>query len=184
MERDRGRMLIAAGALMLALLVVLLPPWKARAVRTTTRFSTMRDAAPATLVDTVSWTLASAPIFAPPRAALTGSEMRHLTERALAGDTTARAQLVPVLDAFERRVRAPDILRTSGELWRDSVLTAAGLPSISAYDVGFSIDDVGIATRLAALAVIALLLDNRRRHARPSPRPRGRDHRGRRASPH
>ena len=96
--------------------------------------------------------------------------MGELAQRSFHGDTTARAELRKVGAEIERRYHAPDELRTSGELWRDSVLAVAGIPSMSSYDLQFSLDDGSIATRLAALAGLALLLEYRRRGLQDSRR--------------
>lgn len=176
MKRDRGRQLITGAALVLALAVLLFPPWNARAIRMTTRYAAMPGVAPATVVDTVAWVLRASPLFAPPHAVLPASEMYRLATRAIAGDTSAKRRLLLITEPFERRVGAPEILRTSGELWRDSVLAAAGVPSVSAYDVTFAVDDVGIALRLAAVAIAAVVLDRRRPAARVSSWSRARDH--------
>ena len=168
--RDRGRLLISGGAALLALIVLIFPPWTARAIRTTIRYASVEGMAPVTLVDTVVWTLTAAPIFSPPRPVFTAAQVRELAGRSLAGDLAARSRLLQLTGAFERRYRAPEILRMSGELWRDSVLAAAGMPSLSSYDVSFTLDDAGIATRLAALAAILVVLEARRR-GRSSTRP-------------
>jgi hypothetical protein len=176
MRRDPGRLAIAGVALVLALAVLLFPPWTARAVRTTTRYASVPGVAPATLVDTVTWSIRVMPLFAPPHPPISGAAMRDLAGRAQSGDTLAKRQLVHLTDVFERRVGAPEILRMSGELWRDSVLAAAGIPSVGTYEATFALDDVGIAMRLAAIALIALVIDRRRFVARWSLRRRGGDH--------
>lgn len=169
-------MLITGVALALALAILLFPPWTARAIRSTTRYAAMQGVAPATLVDTVVWTLRAFPVFAPPRAPVSARVMRALAARSLAGDSLAKRELVGLTEPFERRVGAPEILRASGELWRDSVLAAAGIPSLSAYDVTFAIDDIGIVLRLASVALAAFILDLRRSGARSSRRGRAEDH--------
>lgn len=176
MKHDRGRLIITGAALVLALAILLFPPWTARAVRTTTRYAAVQGVAPATVVDTVSWSLRVYPLFSPPRARVDGLEMRDLATRAQAGDTAAKRELLDSTGAFERRVGVPEILRTSGELWRDSVLAAAGMPSVSAYQISFALDDVGIFMRLAAVVFVAVVLDRRRPGARPSPRRRAEGH--------
>lgn len=177
MRRDRGRELITGVALALALAILLFPPWTAIAIRTTTRYAAVRDVAPATVVDTVSWALRTFPLFAPPRAAMTALQMRELAGLTQAGDTAAKHRLMQTMEPFERRVGTPEILRTSGELWRDSVLAAAGMPSVSFYDVSFAIDDVGVALRVAVVALVALILDRWRSAIRSSKGSRVRDHR-------
>lgn len=176
MTRDRGRIVITGAALVLALAILLLPPWTARAIRTTTRYTAVPGVAPATVVDTVNWSLRVAPIFAPPHSSLTGAEMRELASRAQLGDSQAKHRLIQLMDPFERRVGAPEILRTTGELWRDSVLAAAGMPSVSSYEISFALDDVGIALRLTAVALVAVILDRRRLRARSSQRASAADH--------
>jgi hypothetical protein len=176
MTRDRGRLAITGGAVVLALAVLLFPPWSARAIRTTSRYASVPGVAPATLVDTVRWSIRVLPLFAPPHPAISGAAMRDLAARAQSGDTVAKRQLVRLVEPFERRVGAPEILRTSGELWRDSVLAVAGMPSVSSYQASFALDDLGIALRLAAVALIALFLDRRRPGARSSRGLRGRGH--------
>lgn len=148
--------------MVVAALAVLYPPWSVRAIRTTTRYAAVAGVAPATVVDTVSWSLSFESIFSHPRAPLTGSEMSALAHRAMAGDQNARAELRRVMVPFEQRYRAPEVIRTSGEIWRDSVLAAAGIPAVSSYDASFSLDEPWIAARLLAIAVIALLLESRR----------------------
>ena len=180
MKRDRGRLLITGSAVVIALVILLFPPWNARAIRTTTRYAAVQGVAPETLVDTITWRLRAFPLVAPPRAPLTASEMRSLAGRAQAGDTAARRRLIAPTEAFEKKVGAPEILRAAGELWRDSVLAAAGVPSVSSYEVTFVLDDAGIALRLAVLAFVAIAFDWRRRGFRSSQPRRGEGHFSRR----
>jgi hypothetical protein len=149
--------MFTATAVGLAALIVVFPPWRARAIRTTARYDATPGVAPATLIDTVRWTLAFAPLYAPPRATLGGGQMRELATRSLAGDTTAKAELRSSTAAFEARFHVPDILRASGALWRDSVLAKAGIPSVTSYDLSFIIDQRWMATRLTVLAAIAVV---------------------------
>jgi len=160
---DRHRLPIVVGALIIALLVMLFPPWLARAIRTTTRYAAVPGVVPVTVIDTVVWSLSFEPLYAPPRPALDAERMRTLATRSFKGDTSARAELRRETGAFEQRFGAPEVLRTTGELWRDSVLAVAGIPSLSSYSVTFALDDRRLAMRLAAIAAIALLLDYRRR---------------------
>ena len=122
----------------------------------------MAGVAPATLIDTVTWGLSFEPLFAAPQAPMAAAELRRLSERAVAGDLGARAELRRVMDPFERKYNAPEVIRTSGEIWRDSVLAAAGVPAVSSYDVTFSIHDAWLAARLIAIAAVASLLEYRR----------------------
>jgi hypothetical protein len=177
MPRDRGRLLITGVALALALAILLFPPRTARAVRSTTRYAAVQGVAPATLVDTVVWTLRASFVFAPPRTPVTATVMRALAARSLAGDTAAKQRLLGLTEPFERKVAAPEILRASGELWRDSVLAAAGIPSLSGYEVTFAVDELGVALRLASVALVAFILEVRRSGARSSRRGRADGHR-------
>lgn len=176
MRPERGRLLITGAALALAILILLFPPWRARAIRTTTRYAAVENVAPATLIDTVVWSIRSLPIFAPPRLPLTSAEVRELARRARIRDRVARRRLVGEMDPFERRVGVPEILRTSGELWRDSVLAAAGMPSVSFYDVSFTLDDSAIALRLTLVLLLAFIVDRWRIAAGSSRRASGGDH--------
>jgi hypothetical protein len=161
-QRPRGRPLIVVVAATVAVLILLFPPWRACAIRTTTRYATVSNVAPQVVVDTVRWTLAFAPLYAPPRA-ISGDRMRDLAARTMKGDAGARSELRRSTEESERRFHAPEVLRTAGELWRDSVLTAAGMSSMSSYDVTFSVDQGWILTRLGTIAAIAFLLDRRAR---------------------
>jgi hypothetical protein len=145
----------------LAALIVVFPPWRARAIRTTARYEAIPGIAPATLIDTVRWTLPFAPLYAPPRTTLGGEQMQRLATRSLAGDTTAKAELRRSTSAFEARFHVPDILRASGALWRDSVLAKAGIPSVTSYDLRFTVDQRWMAARLTVLAAIAVVAARR-----------------------
>jgi hypothetical protein len=151
----------------LALLALLFPPWRARAIRTTTRYAAISGVAPSIVVDTIDWLLPFAPVYAPPRATLSGDRMRELSARAVRGDPEARRILRDSTRPIERRYRAPEVLRTDGALWRDSVLSLAGIPAISSYDLAFTIDERWVAARLSALALVGVLVERwaRRRGA-------------------
>lgn len=151
------------GAIVIALIVFLFPPWRAQAIRTTTRYAAVAGVEPSTVVDTITWPLQFAPIFAPPRPAVSGNRMRELAGRSVAGDTSARATLRAETRDAERRVRVPEVLRTEGALWRDSVLTAAGMPATTSYELTFGLDERWLAARLAVVALTAFMLDLRGR---------------------
>ena len=162
----RHRRLILLGIALVAVLALLFPPWRARAIRTTTRYAAVSDVAPSTVVDTIDWLIPFAPIYAPPRAQVTGDRMRAVASRAIRGDTGARRWISDSVVVVEQRYHAPEVLRTGGEVWRDSVLAAAGIPSISSYDLAFSIDQRWIAARLVVLALLGLALERRGRRRR------------------
>ena len=95
--------------------------------------------------------------------------MRDLAARVMAGDRAARAELRESTGGYETRLRVPDILRTDGELWRDSVLRAAGVPGMSSYDLTITIDQRWLAARLIVLGMLVLLLELRvRKRAAPT----------------
>ena len=121
------------------------------------RYAAVPGVAPATLIDTIQWTLALSPLYAPPRAALGGDRMRVLATRALAGDTAAAAELRGATVPYEERYHVPEVLSAPGALFRDSVLSRAGIPSLTSYDLRFVIDQRWLAARLIVLAAIALL---------------------------
>lgn len=162
----RQRRLILLGIALAAVLALLFPPWRARAIRTSTRYAAVSGVAPSTVVDTIDWLIPFAPIYAPPRAWLAGDRVRALAARAIRGDTEARRLIRDSVVVVEQRYHAPDVLRTGGEVWRDSVLAAAGIPAIGSYDLTFIIDQRWVAARLAALALLGLALEWRGRRRR------------------
>ena len=163
---DRSRWYLLALALASALLIVVYPPWRASAVRTTVRYASASGAEPFTLVDTVHWTLSFAPAYARPRFPASAAPLDPPTGR----DTTtaAREKRLRALDEFERRYHVPQVLRTSGASWRDSILSSAGIPSASSYEASFVVDRARLALRLAAVGIIAVVADRvlRRRRRR------------------
>ena len=144
-------------------MIVLYPPWRANAVRTTVRYATAPGVEPFTLVDTVRWTLSFAPAYARPRFPMGAAPLGPQTGRTT---TAAREERVRVLDEFERRYHVPQVLRTSGASWRDSILSSAGIPSGSSYEASFAIDGARLALRLAALGIIAAAADRLLRRRR------------------
>lgn len=151
-----------AGIVIFALLVVLFPPWQARAIRTSTRYAAVTGVAPSTLTDTLGWTVPFAPVYSPPHAAIDGPRMQHLATRALVGDTAAAAELRRVTEPIERQYHAPEVLRAAGALWRDSVLAMAGIPSMTSYDVTFAIDRRWMAARLTVLLIVGFVVQRRK----------------------
>lgn len=162
MRLDR-KGLSAIAIAILAIAVVLFPPWRARAIRTTMRYAAMPGIAPSVLIDTLSWTLPFAPVYAPPHAALDGQRMQGLATRSLAGDTAAAAELRRLTDPVEKAYHAPETVKASGALWRDSILAKAGMPSITSYDLMFAIDRRWMASRLAVLVALGFVLLRGRR---------------------
>ena len=150
-------------AAVIAGLLILFPPWRARAIRTTIRYAAAADVAPAIVVDTIAWLLPFEPLYAPPRPTLLGDRMRDLAARSMAGDRIARSELLESAARFESRLHVPEVLRTDGELWRDSVLRAAGVPAMSSYDLTVTIDQRWLATRLVVLGIVVWLLELRTR---------------------
>lgn len=149
------RAVIAAGAL--AVIVLLHPPWRAEAVRTTTRYGGTPGLAPLEVTDTVRWPVRWAPIYAPPRAPFTAAALRAASERALSGDTASRSAVRRLTEHFEERYGAPEGLRTAGTFWRDSVLASSGIRSGSTYEATFRIDNLALALRLTMVAALGAL---------------------------
>jgi hypothetical protein len=160
------RRLIPLGIAVVALFAVIFPPWRARAIRTTSRYAAVSGLAPSIVVDTIDWLVPFAAIYAPPRPWLTGDRMRELAARAIAGDSAARRRLSDSTTHVEQRYHAPEALLADGEVWRDSVLTAAGIPAVSSYDLAFTIDRGWVAARLVVLALLGLSLEWRSRRRR------------------
>ena len=151
-------MLVLAGIAILALVIVVFPPWQGRAVRTTTRYAAVPGVAPSVLTDTLTWTLPFAPVYAPPRATLDGNRMQQLATRSLLSDTAAASELRRSTEEIERKYHAPAVLRAAGALWRDSVLAKAGIPSVTSYEMTFAIDRRWMAARLAVLFTVGFVL--------------------------
>jgi hypothetical protein len=172
----RQRPLIVVSASVLAFVLLLFPPWRARAIRTTTRYAGIAGVTPSTMVDTISWPLSFVALYPAPRASLPGERMRELVARSLKGDAASRDSLREATRALERRYKVPEVLRMDGELWRDSVLMAAGIPSLASYDLTFTLDQKWIVARLAALALIAYIVDFRSRRNLMRQRARDRPH--------
>ena len=162
----RYRRLIVIGLAVAAALALLFPPWRVRAVRSTTRYAAVAGVAPSTVVDTIDWLIPFAAIYAPPRSRITGDHMRALATRAIRGDTAARRELRESTMDVEQHYHAPEVLWSGGEVWRDSVLAAAGIPAVSGYDLAFSIDQGWVAARLVVLALLGLALEWRSRRRR------------------
>ena len=164
MRRYRRLILLCIG--LAAVLAFLFPPWRARAIRSTTRYAAVAGVAPSTVVDTIDWLVPFAAIYAPPRPVLAGDRMRELAGRAIGGDSDARRRLRDSTADVERRYHAPEVLRAAGAVWRDSVLAAAGIPAISSYDLTFTLDQQWLAARLAVLALLVFALEWRARRRR------------------
>lgn len=162
MTVGRARRAVSVAIAVIALAILLFPPWRAIGIRTTTRYAAVPAVVPSVVTDTLRWTLAFAPIYAPPRADLDGQHMRQLATRSLAGDPAAARELRRSTEAFERRYHVPEVLRAAGALWRDSVLARAGIPSVTSYDVNFAIDQRWISARLVVLIGLGAFILRRR----------------------
>ena len=145
--RSRSQRRVLAAALVAALLVAAHPPWRATAVRTSTRHAGVPNVEPVTLVDTIEWTLAFAPLYARPRSPSDPTLARQVDER-------ARRERQAAIERFEHKYKVPEILRTAGAAWRDSILGRAGIPSASSYAARFAVDRARLALRLAVVALL------------------------------
>ena len=143
---DRAQVRLIGTAAAVAVLVALHPPWRATGVRTVTRFASAPGVEPATIVDTVEWALPFAPVYARPRAPARPAASRVLSP----GDSRYRSDMAE----FERRYKVPEMLRSAGAAWRDSILGRAGIPSGTVYEASFSVDGGRLALRLAMLALV------------------------------
>jgi len=150
-----------------ALVVLIFPPWQARAIRTTTRYAAAADVAPETAIDTITWLLPFAPIYAPPRALLDAETMRILATRSRSGDSDARAELLRSAGKYESQLHVPEVLRVSGSLWRDSVLARSGIPSVTSYGLTCVIDERWLVGRLAVLGALWIYFGRRSANSRP-----------------
>ena len=154
---DRSRWYPLALVLVSALLIVLYPPWRATAVRTSVRYSAAPGVEPFTLVDTVHWTLSFAPAYARPRFLADAAPLDPPAGRILTA--AVREERLRALEEFERRYQVPQVLRTNGASWRDSILSSAGIPSASSYEASFTLDGARLALRLVVLAIFAVAAD-------------------------
>ena len=155
---------------------MLYPPWRATAIRITTRYGNVEGMQAQSVVDTVEWPLEFAPIAAAPRTPFTTTELQQIVIRAHRGDSTARDELRLTTQSFEERYHVPEALRASAAFWRDSVLSAAGIPSVTTYHVTFAIDDARLALRLGLLGAVAMVTEWKAVRRRSSRRLRAVDH--------
>jgi hypothetical protein len=153
------RAILAAGA-GLAALIVLHPPWIARAVAMRMSFEGFPAVRPTTVVDTVEWALPFAPIYDRPSLSLDAQQFAAYETRLSKGDTSAAREWQYRIEGIERRYRVPDSLRSE---WS---MNTAGPGPIVAYrrkivSADFEVDVARLGVYLlvvvAATAVAAIL---------------------------
>jgi hypothetical protein len=146
------RMIIALGA-GLAALVALHPPWTARAVVMRMSFD-VPAAPPATVFDTVTWVIPSAPIYARPSLGVSAQQLAGYQARISKGDTSAAREWQSRIENIERRYRVPDTLRSK---WTRDTDTGGAAPAVAftrrIVTAQFEVDVVRLGVYL--LAVVA-----------------------------
>jgi hypothetical protein len=157
----RRRLLaVAAG---IAILIVLHPPWIARAVAMRMNFDGFPTARPTTVVDTVEWAVPFAPIYARPTLSLDTREFKAYQARLSKGDTAAAREWQREIEGIERRYRVPDTLRSE---WS---MNTTGTAPIVAYrrkivSAQFEIDAARLGVYLLvviAVTAVAAVLTSR-----------------------
>jgi hypothetical protein len=146
------RMIIALGA-GLAVLVALHPPWTARAVVMRMSFD-VPAAPPATVFDTVTWVIASAPVYLRPSLGVSAQQLAGYQARISKGDTSAAREWQIRIENIERRYRVPDTLRSK---WTRDTDTGGATPAVAftrrIVTAHFEVDVVRLGVYL--LAVVA-----------------------------
>ncbi|MDP9177320.1 MAG: hypothetical protein M3O61_06525 [Gemmatimonadota bacterium] len=111
------RVIVAFGA-GIAALAALHPPWTARAVVMRMSFD-VPAAPPATVLDTVTWGVPFAAIYARPSLGIPAQQLAAYQARIARGDTSIAREWQSRVENIERRYRVPDTLRSK---WaRDTV---------------------------------------------------------------
>lgn len=109
----------------IAALIALHPPWIARAVTMRMSFEGFPKVPPATVVDTVTWAVPFAAIYAPPSLGLPPRELAAYQARLSKGDRSAALEWRKRVEDNEQRYRVPDELRSK---WTGPDSAGAGPP--------------------------------------------------------
>jgi hypothetical protein len=148
----------------IAALVALHPPWIARAVVNYLTYEGFPAVPPVTVVDTVSWEVPFAAIYARPSLGLSAQELSAYEARLSSGDTSTVREWQQRIEDTERRYRVPDTLRS--EWIRD---TAAAAPTVAfskkIVTAHFEVDVIRLGVYLltvAAATTVAAILAARR----------------------
>ncbi len=105
------RVILALGAGITAV-VALHPPWIARAVAMRMSFDGFPAVPPVTVIDSVSWVVPFAAIYARPSLGIPAQELAAYQARLSKGDTSAAREWRQRIQEIERRYRVPDTLRS------------------------------------------------------------------------
>ena len=160
-------LILALGA-GVATLVALHPPWNARAVVNYVSYKGFPAVPPVDVVDTVSWDVPFATIYARPSLGLSAQELSTYQARISRGDTSTVREWQERIEDAERRYRVPDTLRSA---WiRD---TAGPAPAVAfskkIVTAHFEVDVIRLGVRLLAggvAATVAAILAARRGNSR------------------
>jgi hypothetical protein len=121
----KTRTVILALGAGIAALIALHPPWIARAVVMRMSFEGFPKVPPTTVVDTVSWAVPFAAIYARPSLGLPPRELRAYQGRLSKGDRSAALDWRNRVEDIERRYRVPDELKSK---WTPGPVPATGPP--------------------------------------------------------
>jgi hypothetical protein len=161
----KKRSVILAVGAGIAALVALHPPWTARAVVNYISFKGFPAVPPVTVVDTVTWEIPFAAIYARPSLGLTAEELTAYQARISKGDTSAIREWRERTEDTERRYHVPDTLRS--EWIRTDSAGAAPSVAFSKKIVAahFAVDVVRLGVYLlvvgAAIATAVILIARR-----------------------
>lgn len=148
------RMILASGAA-IAALIALHPPWTARAIVMRMTFD-VPGAPPATVLDTVSWGIPSAAIYARPSLAIPARQQTAFQARVSKGDTSTAREWQERIEDIERRYSVPEQLRS--EWIRD---TTGSAPTVAftrkIVTAHFEVDAVRLGVFLLAVFLLAVV---------------------------
>jgi hypothetical protein len=146
------RILLVLGLGVMAL-VVLHPPWIAKAVLTRMSFRGFPSVPPTTIIDSATWRVPFAAVYSPPTLDLPVGDLAEYQRRLLAGDTAAASEWQGRTEAIERRYRVPPKLRS---VWGRDTRAVAFTSSI--VSTRFEIDRVRLGIYLLAIAVATMAI--------------------------
>jgi hypothetical protein len=164
----KTRSVVLAIGVGIAALVALHPPWNAQAIVNYISFKGFPAVPPVTVIDTVSWDVPFAAIYARPSLGLSARDLAGYEARLSRGDTSTVREWQQRIENTERRYRVPDTLRS--EWIRDS----AGAASTVAFSkkivaAHFEVDVARLGVYLlavGAVTTVAAILTSRRGSSR------------------
>lgn len=166
----KTRTVILALGAGIAALIALHPPWIARAVAMRMSFEGFPKVPPATVVDTVTWAVPFAAIYAPPSLGLPPRELAAYQVRLSRGDKSAALEWRKRVEDIEQRYRVPGEIRSK---WTGPDTVGAGPPiAFTKHIVAahFEVDVARLAVYLLAVvgATTAAAILTSRRASSPS----------------